>query len=103
MEEQPKKFYSNPVVIIIAAVLVLLCCCVLILGAGCVAVYEYGKQVATTMPELPGFDLDNPTPVAPAEVTRTPSDQISTDTLETLENTLVPVNDLRELACRLQG
>ena len=63
MEEQPKKnFYSNPVVIIIAALIVLLCCCILIVGAGGVALYEYGKQIATTMPELPGFDLDPPTP-----------------------------------------
>jgi len=103
MEEQPKKFYSNPVVVIIAVVIVLLCCCILILGAGGVAVYEYGRQTLTDMPEIPGIGLDPATPVPPAEITRTPSDQISTDTLETLENTIVPVNDLRELACRLQG
>jgi immune inhibitor A len=103
MEEQPKKFYSNPVVVIIAVVIVLLCCCILILGAGGVAVYEYGRQTLTDMPEIPGIGLDPATPVPPAEITRTPSDQISTDTLETLENTIVPVNDLRDLACRFQG
>lgn len=103
MEEQPKSFFSNPVVIIIAVVVVVLCCCVLILGAGGVALFEYGKQVATSMPELPGFDLDSPTPVAPAEVTRTPSDQISSETLDTLRNTIVPINDYRDLACQLQG
>ena len=103
MEQQPKNFFSNPVVIIIAVVVVVLCCCVLILGAGGVALFEYGKQVATSMPEIPGFDLDSPTPVTPAEVTRVPSDQISSDTLDTLRNTIVPVNDLRELACRFYG
>ena len=103
MEEQPKSFFSNPVVIIIAVAIVVLCCCVLIVGAGGVAVYEYGKQVATSMPEIPGFELDSPTPVAPAEVTRTPSDQISTETLDTLRNSIVPINDYRNLACQLQG
>jgi len=103
MEEKPKNFFSNPVVLIVGLVIVLLCCCVLIVGAGGVAVFEYGKQVVTTMPELPGFDMSTPTPVTPAEVTRTPSDQISSDTLKTLEDTIVPVNDLRDLACRLHG
>jgi hypothetical protein len=103
MEEQPKSFFSNPVVIIVAVIIVVLCCCILILGAGGVALFEYGKQVATSMPEIPGFELDSPTPVAPAEVTRTPSDQISSETLDTLRNSIVPVNDLRELACRFYG
>ncbi len=104
MEEQPKKnFYSNPAVIIIAALIVLLCCCILIVAAGGVAFYEFGKQVATTMPEFPRFDLDSPTPVTPAEVTRIPSDQVSSETLETLENTIVPINDYRALACQLHG
>jgi immune inhibitor A len=103
MEEQPKKFYSNPVVIIIAVVIVLLCCCVLILGAGGVAVYEYGRQTLTDMPELPGFGLDPATPTPPAEVTRIPSDLISSETFETLRNTIVPINDLRDLACQFYG
>jgi immune inhibitor A len=103
MEEQPKNFFSNPVVIIIGVVIVLLCCCTLILAAAGVAVYEIGRQVSTTMPELPSFDLSTPTSLPPAEITRTPSDQVSSDTLETLDNTIVPVNDLRDLACRLHG
>lgn len=103
MEEQPKNFFSNPVVIIIGVVIILLCCCTLILAAGGVASYEMFKQVATTLPEIPGIGFSTATPLPPAEVTRTPSDQVSSETLKTLDNTIVPVNDLRELACRLQG
>jgi hypothetical protein len=103
MEQQPKNFFSNPVVIIIAVAIVVLCCCILIVGAGGVAVYEYGKQTLTQMPEIPGFEVDPPTPIAPAEVTRIPSGQVSAETLETLRNTIVPINDYRALACQLQG
>jgi immune inhibitor A len=103
MEEKPKNFFTNPVVLIVGLVIVLLCCCILIIGAGGVAVFEYGKQVVTTMPEIPSFDLSTPTPVTPVEITRMPSDQISSETLTTLENTIVPINDLRDLACRLYG
>ncbi len=103
MEEQPKNFFSNPVVIIIGVVILLSCCCTLILAAGGVAFYEISNQVGTTMPELNGFDPNTATPLPPAEITRTPSDQVSSDTLKTLDNTIVPVNDLRDLACRLHG
>jgi immune inhibitor A len=103
MEEKPKSFFSNPVVIIIAIIVVVLCCCVLIVGAGGVALFEYGKQVATSIPELPGFGLDPATPTPPAEVTRIPSDQVSFETLDTLKNTNVPENDYHNLSCQLQG
>jgi immune inhibitor A len=103
MEEQPKNFFSNPVVIIIGVVILLCCCCTLILAASGVAFFEIGSQAATTMPEIPGFGFSTETPLPPAEVTRTPSDQVSADTIETLRNTIVPVNDLRDLACRLHA
>ncbi|NOH00904.1 MAG: hypothetical protein HND47_02460 [Chloroflexi bacterium] len=37
------------------------------------------------------------------EVTRPPVETIQSSTLETLETTIVPVNDPREIACRLNG
>ncbi|MCI0553269.1 MAG: immune inhibitor A, partial [Anaerolineae bacterium] len=47
---------------------------------------------------------DNPvTPGPTVEVERPPADSISTETLETLGNTLVPDNDPYEIACRLQN
>ena len=104
MEEQSNKsFFSNPVVIIIGLIIVLGCCCTLILSAGWVGIYELGKQVAPSLPEFPGMNLYPPTPSIPVTVTRIPPEQVSDETSKTLEDTDVPVNDLRDLACKLEG
>jgi immune inhibitor A len=104
MENQPKSFFKSPVVIVVGIIVILCCCCVLIVLAGGVAFYQVGKQVTTSFPELtPIFDFATSTPEAPIEVTRVPVENVPTDTLDTLKDTIVPVNDMADLACRMKG
>ena len=84
-------------------VAVLLCCaCVVILAAGYI-LYQASQQIPSDFPTLlPPID-DFGTPTSTPAVERPTPDTISTETLETLQNMLVPENDPYELACRLQG
>ena len=100
MEVEPKK-PKNIVGIVIAIVLVLLCCCTIILIAAGVVVYEaQASNDISTVPSFP-FDVETATPVV--EVTRPATDDVPVDTVETLQNAIVPENDPVELACRLKG
>lgn len=97
MEQQGNKSSATTTGIIIG-VLVLLCCvCVIALGA---AGYLFYQSVPSDITDLPVF-VDEST-VQP-EMTRPAVENIPTDTLETLQNTIVPINDARVLACRLKG
>ncbi|HCR70813.1 MAG TPA: hypothetical protein DIW23_05170, partial [Anaerolineae bacterium] len=84
---------------IIIGILALLCCvCVIALGA---AGYWFYSIVPSEITDIPVFTETEPT-VQP-ELTRPPVETITSETLETLQNTIVPVNDPRVLACRLQA
>jgi hypothetical protein len=84
---------------IIIGVLLLLCCVgVIALGA---AGYLFYTAFPSEVTDLPVFTDTEPT--VPPEITRPPVESISGETLETLENTIVPINSPRELACRLDG
>jgi len=96
---------SSPVMkIVIGIVAVLLCCaCMIILAAGFI-IYRAAKQAPVNTlppPNQPTIDLSTPIPVP--TLSQNPSGPVSTDTLDTLNNTLVPENDPYKLACRLQG
>lgn len=88
---------------IIIGIVVLLCCiCLIALGVGGYILYTYSVQAAQDIGlpiEAPFVPATTPEPV----VTRPPADQVSTDTLKTLEATVVPFNDPSALACRLKG
>ena len=102
MEANSNQSSSVPK-IVGAIVAILVCCsCVLIAAAGAV-IYSASRQVPTDFATfIP--PIDNPvTPGPTVEVERPPADSISTETLETLGNTLVPDNDPYEIACRLQN
>jgi len=99
MEEQSVEKPKNRTGIIIAIVLVVLCCCVIILAAVGVVAYEY----FTIAPSVPDVPFGPPTPTLVVEVTRPPAVEVPTDTLESLETTIVPENDPYELACSLKG
>ncbi len=95
---------SNSTVAIVIGIVALLCCiCLIVAGVGGYIFYTYSMQ---TIEDI-GLPVDDPfspsTPTPPVVVTRPPMDQISTNTLETLETAVVPVNDPRELTCRLEG
>lgn len=106
MEEN--KSSVTPVVWIIVVIALLCCCCAALLGIGGYAYYTIGDKIGTSVPPFnitsePIFDNPTATPAAPAQLTRVPVSDISTDTVKTLEESIVPVNDLRDLACRLQA
>ncbi len=109
MENQENKsFLSSPVTWIVL-VLILLCCCTVVLAL--IGFSYFSSSTLLTPPtdgatETPfdfGTDTSPSTPSTPVELTRVPVDQIPTDTVSILENTVAPVNDLRDLACRLEG
>jgi immune inhibitor A len=95
---------SKTIWVIVGIVIVLLCCCFIVLTAtGIWAMnsmndFSFNNDFDVTMP-----DIATATPTTPIVVERPPVGTVPTDTLETLENTIVPPNDLLEIACRLEG
>lgn len=86
---------------IIIGIVVLLCCiCTIVTGLGGYLLYSSAPSIPVS--DIPIF-TDDSTPTAAPEVTRPPADSISTETLEILENTIVPPNEPKELACRMEG
>lgn len=94
---------NNAALIGIAVIAAVCCACVLILGAVGVVGYEFYSNAVTSIPGLPTFEtIEPPTPTEETIIIR-PTDNVSTETLETLQSTLVPENDPYEIACRLTG
>lgn len=97
---------SGGVTGIVIGILVLVgCLCLLALGIGGYAYYTLSQSEL-----LGGEDPMFVEPFAPnapveenPEIHRPSVDSISAETVESLENSIVPVNDPRELACRLDG
>jgi len=91
---------------VVIGIVVLLCCiCVLVIGMAGYGYYAF-TQIAPTItnnnPLIP--PVNDSTPTGPTEdLFRPPSDKISTETIETLAQSIVPENDVYELACRLQS
>jgi len=93
---------SKSTVAIIVGIVALLCCiCLIVLGVGGYVLYAYGSSVTTISTPSILFDPGTPTPAA--ELYRPPADTISIETVQVLAQTIVPENDVYELACRLQG
>jgi immune inhibitor A len=92
---------SKTVWIIVGIVIALLCCCLVILAAAGI----FAIQNADTFldGDINFTDTSPPTPSAPIVVERPPVNEIPMDTLSTLENTIVPPNNLLEISCRLKG
>ena len=93
---------------IIVGIVVLLCClCLLAAGIGGYAYYTFMQSGSTGPIEVFGDPIspdNNPTqPTEPTELVRPSVDSISSETVDTLENAIVPENDPRVLACRLDG
>ena len=104
MEENTNKKSSIVPWAIGGVVTVLLCCaCVIIITAG-IIIYQAAQEIP--MDDFPPLDLptlDLSTPIPVPTIDRTSPDAVSPETLDTLNNTLVPENDPYELACRLEG
>jgi immune inhibitor A len=99
-----KNFFTSTAGIIIVVLVVLCCCCFVIFAGGLGGLYYIGSQVTPFAPDTTpfNFNFDDATPT-PVEITRVPISVVSTETLKTVENALVPINDPRDLACRLEG
>ena len=84
-------------------VAILLCCACVVIVAAVVIVYQAYQQIPLDdIPsELPTFESSTPIPVPTLD--RSPTEPASSNTLETLNQTLVPENDPYDLACRLEG
>ena len=91
--------------LIVGIVVVLACICLIAMGIGGYAFYIFSQSVSSG--DLPVFVEpvvpNNPVEEEDPQIQRPPVDSISNETIETLENSIVPVNDPRELACRLDG
>lgn len=100
MELNNNQSSNNTTKIVGGIVAVLLCCtCGVILAAGYVMYQAYQQIPDIPLPPIDVFETPLPTP----EIERPTPDSISTETVETLADTLVPENDPYELACRLQN
>lgn len=86
---------------IVIGIAVLLCClCVLVAGMAGYAYFAISPSTSVT--ELPLFSENNDPPATELPLERPPVDEVTFSTLETLQSTIVPDNDPRELACRLK-
>jgi len=105
MESNTNDTSSSAVPKIIGGIVaILLCCaCVVIIAAGFI-VYQAAQEIP--LDDVPPQDFptdDSSTPIPVPTLDKTSPGSISSDTLDTLNNTLVPENDPYELACRLKG
>lgn len=105
MQSNPNQSSSIVPKLVAGIVAILLCCaCVVIVAAG-VILFRAAQQtppiedIPTQV--FPTLDAPDPSPVPTLEPT--PAGSVSLETLETLNQTLVPENDPYELACRLKG
>ncbi|HEX2696667.1 MAG TPA: hypothetical protein VHM28_03100, partial [Anaerolineales bacterium] len=96
------KSSNRGVIIAIVVVLCFICTVVLALGA---AFYFYLKNnpIPSQNFPLPPVNNNGGTEQPPVIVTRPPVDSIPTDTQDSLGKTVVPDNDLYDLACRLKN
>ncbi len=100
----PTPTKNNNAILIGIGIFVAVCCaCALILGAASVVGINYFNEVTTSIPVFPTIEsFDPPTPTEDPVIIR-PSEEVSTETLDTLKSTIVPENDPYEIACRLKG
>lgn len=107
MQSENKNFFTSLAGVSIAILLILCCCCFILLAGGLGGAYFFSTQVSPSADDATpfSFSFDNytATPPIPIEIIRVPVENIPTDTLKTLEENIVPVNDPLELACRLEG
>ena len=92
---------SNTTALVIGIVALLGCLCILIAGLAGYGFYVFSRSFPVT--ELPLPPVDGSTPTVEPVVTRPPVDSTSNETMEILETEIVPPNEPKELACRLEG
>lgn len=84
--------------LIVLIVVILLCiCCLVAIGVVAASAYWVSQDIE---PFLENYVTSTPEP--PVTVTRPPVEDVPLDTLDILKSTVVPENDIYDLACRLQ-
>src|SRR6185295_10991800 len=92
---------NNSTVWIIGIVVALCCIAVIAIPLGG---YLYATLTGShPLPDQQIPPVQDGTATSVPELTRPPVDATSTETLDKLETTIVPSNDLRDLVCRLKG
>jgi len=81
---------------LLIAVILVLCCCLIIVLSGVLYLWQQAE------PLLPTIEFSTSTPT-PFQITRQPVSNAEIEMLQTLQNTVIPVRDLADLACRFKG
>jgi immune inhibitor A len=103
IENNPTENKSGASAMIIGIVVLLCCICVLVAGVAAYGYYAF-SNVTPSLTESPNIPpVDGSTPTSESDLFRPPSDTISTETVQMLDQSVTPENDVYELACRLQG
>ncbi len=84
-------------------VAILVCCSCIAIAAAGIIVYRSSQAIPLGLTQLAPPITNTVTPVPTVQINRPPVDSISTETLDTLSQALVPENDPYELACRLKA
>ncbi len=87
--------------VVIGVVALSLCTCVLVAGIAGYGYYTFKQAVPIS--SFPEISPNNDMPTTEPEIIRPPVDSVSSETLKKLQITIVPSNDPRELACRLDN
>jgi hypothetical protein len=96
-----ENFFTSIGGIITIVLIVICCCCIIVFAGGMGGLLYIGSQVTPDSNSTPfNLNFDTSTPAPPIQITRVPA--VSTETLNTVEKALVPENDPRDLACRLE-
>ena len=102
--QENKSSGAKTVWIIVGIAIALLCCCLILSFAGTYWLYKNGDEIVANIEgNLDISDFATAVPTEPIVVERPPAKEVPGDTLSTLENTLVPANNLPEISCRLKG
>ncbi|HMS00328.1 MAG TPA: immune inhibitor A [Anaerolineales bacterium] len=102
MDSNNSSSSNNTTKIVGGIVAVLLCCACVVIAAAGYFFYQGLQQIPDLPTAFPPIDVPG-VPTSTPQIDRPTPDSISTETLETLGNTLVPENNPYELACRLQN
>ncbi|MEP7356434.1 MAG: hypothetical protein ABI847_04295 [Anaerolineales bacterium] len=110
MIEQPKSNNNRTLIVVIVLVVLCLCTCVALLIGGGAWSYFTALRVATSVSSQVGPVLtevfDQPTATKVPNLVRTPVPTPlpgAADTLQALQDEVIPPSDLREIAMRLKG
>ncbi|MFN8412125.1 MAG: immune inhibitor A [Anaerolineales bacterium] len=100
MEENTPK--SNTTLLVAGIVIALCCICAIVAGVAGYGYFTFVKSVPDVSTIAPPVDNGTTTSTDTSDLFRPSADTISVETIQALDKSIVPENDVYELACRLQ-